>query len=205
MRVVDARSGKSLPDSKISVQRCEEFVRCGPGEQELLVDKEPVKEEYNKNIKKSEIFKFYKIQIYGDEKYFSPSAAMKIVCPGPFESCKKCQDSLDTLIPLISKDEVKPGQGTSKKWVISFTWPKTGSAILFDEKNPIIRGIKYKGTGKSWNTKDNMCTFPFSDQQSDRSCSVKVIGNGTNLLTLKLDEDEKYVYQIWLKVGTILD
>ena len=109
------------------------------------------------------------------------------------------------MIPLIRKDEVKSAQGAPLKWVISFTWPRTGSAILFDEKNPIVRGIKANGTGKSWKTKDNMCTFPFSDQQSDRSCSAEVIGDGTNLLTLKLDEDEEYVYEIRLKVRTILD
>ena len=71
MRVVDARSGKSLPDSKISVQRCEEFFRCGPGEQELLVDKQPVKEEYKLyNTNKSERLEFYRIDIDGGLKYF---------------------------------------------------------------------------------------------------------------------------------------
>ena len=139
-------------------------------EVDRLANNETVNEEYQFRGKES-LEKYYKIDIYGDEKYLSGInenwVEMKIVCPGPFESCKKCQDSLDTLIPLLPKDELKIGQ--FKKWVISFTLPKTGSAILFDEKNPIVRGIKYNGTGKSWKTKDNMCTFPFSDQQSDRS------------------------------------
>ena len=207
MRVEDARSGNSLPESKISVLRCERqwHGHCG-SEQDLLVDNETVKEEYQlKNTTKSERLEFYRIEIYNDEKYSPPWAGMKIICPGNFSSCQKCKDSLDTLIPSIEKNEVKPVQGASKKWVISFTWPRTGSAILFDEKNFLVRGLKVNGTGKSWKTKDNMCTFPYSDQQSDRSCSVEVIGNRTNLLTIKLDENKEFAYEIRLKVGAILD
>ena len=197
MRVAEARTGKNLGDSKITVA-----IQGGLGPVHQKVNNE-----YQVNISKAGI-----ISILAEHNgYFDSYTKMSINCPLPWDSCEKCQEGLDILIPLFKeKDDIGPG-----KWSASITWSQVGPHKLFDGRNLLIWGLHLHGKGSWHKNPDYTCSWPWGSSVAATFARYKCKANLLKLpadnrktkepMTLLFEKDPNFAYILMIRVGIILD
>ena len=191
MRVGEAGTNKRLEDSKITVKE---------GGQSILNDKR-VNAELLVPIAKAGN---YQITVHHDG-YFDSVTTMSINCPLPWDSCEKCQEGLDTLIPLFKEqNEIGPGN-----WSASITWSQSGVNRISQRIKDLVRGIKVHGNDYRVNGyKTGGCVYPKASYLSKPECKASYLmpppmrekRETQNPTTITFVKDREYVYYIEFRV-----
>ena len=189
VRVAEAKTGQRLPDSKVTVKL---------GSQTIIVDNEKVNEELLVPIASAGD---YKITVDTGGKYLDAGTSTNIDC-SLYETCEKCQEGLEILIPLF--DQLDIGAG---KMSATFSWSEVGPHKL----NFVVRGRKVHPEVLDPNLSENQCRFPNPaiNQTHKHTCKASfVLKNNDNRKrqnpeTLTFEKDHEFVLNIRLRVGII--
>ena len=188
IRVAEAKTGVRLPDSKVTVKL---------GSQTIIVDNKKVNEELLVPIARAGE---YKITVDTGGKYLDAGTSTNIDC-SLYETCEKCQEGLEILIPLF--DQIDIGAG---KMSATFSWSEVGPPQL----DFVVRGRKVNPEIKDPKLNENQCRFPNPaiNQTHKHTCKASFVIKNTdnrktqNPETLTFEKDQEFVFNIILSVRT---